>query len=123
MYCVELNLFQRLFKNRISLITLVSSSLNFSVVDFLHRTRKITAVQNIKSCDHQNQTYQLRLSKHHTHRINEYLTILSNHNLNVVEIEKIVLEACQHARSLLLELDINILLGKYKIDNIKSIKH
>ena len=53
--------------------------------------------------------------------MNEYPTILSNHNLNVVEIEKIVLEAFQHAKSLLLKLDVNILLEKYHLTTLEAL--
>ncbi|CAF4361896.1 unnamed protein product, partial [Rotaria sp. Silwood2] len=112
---------ESIFRSTRSLTGTQSTMVNFTVMDFLHRAEKLTALQNIKSLQHQNQQYQLQFPKHRKHQKNEQLTVIPNQSLNVNEIETIVFQAFEHAQELVSKLNINILLEQCNLFELEAL--
>ena len=119
-YAIFFFIRSRVTRNRF-LIAHVLFCLNFSHLDFLHRAKKLTILQNIKSLQNQNLPYQLQFPKHPKHRKNDQLSVVYKQSLNTVEIETTILQAFKHAQELVSKLDVNILLEENNLFELKTL--
>ncbi|CAF1342964.1 unnamed protein product [Rotaria sp. Silwood1] len=100
-----------MFRSARAISSISSAGVNFTILQFLKRTNKLTALQNIKSSSHEN---HLRFQQHHKlAKTNQVVSTRQDKNtLSKKSIENAVLKAYKHASNLFCKMNLKTLLRK-----------
>lgn len=102
------------FRNTRALSGVYRTAVNFSAIDFLHRSEKLSILNEIKYSQGWSENDQvIQFPVHHKKKVINNDILSNSNDIDTINIENIILAAFEHAKQLISILDISAILNKY----------
>jgi hypothetical protein len=113
---------ESMFRNARALSGIYRTAVNFTMADFLHRSKKLSILNEIKYSQGWNENDQLIQFPIHHKKKKIDRDILSNTiDINTIDVENIILAAFEHAKQLISNLDMSPVLNRYNAFDLNGL--